>query len=217
VILALTFVLAQVVLDPVPVPTPSPTPVRAPTVVVERIVDAGAQTRRLTLFANRVAVVSLREGERQVLLRRLTLDEEEYIGYLLALERDATKIDQRRSAFSTTGRGGSGVITLAVSGVQRRLEYRTLDAQDISTARLITTLDDIERRVVESNPAEEELRGWEPQEGDVVELVDGQRATVDRVLDEGMVFLRVEGSPLLEAVAPEHRAQRVLRVVRRGG
>jgi hypothetical protein len=154
---------------------PTPTPLRAPGVVVERVVDFGPLTRRLTLFTNRVAVVSIREGERQVVLRRLTLGENEYAAYIVAVARCLEQIPESSASPADAESFGHGVITTTVgSGPPRRVEYSNLAALDLATGRLVAVLDDIGERVVTSAPGEEELRGWEPAVGDLVEVVTGE-------------------------------------------
>lgn len=194
--------------------SPAPTPARAPGVVVERVVDFGPLTRRLTLFTNRVAVVSIREGERRVILRQLTLGENEYAAYVVAIARCLEQIPEGGSSPAVAEDLGHGVITTTVGrGARRRIEYSNLAALDLATGRLVAVLDDIGRRVVTSAPGEEALRGWEPEVGEWVELATGERARVMEVRDGGVIVLDLERSPLLEEITPEHRAQRIRRVV----
>jgi len=192
----------------------APTPARAPGVVVERVVEFGPLVRRLTLFTNRVAVVSIREGERHLILRRLTLGENEYAAYVVAIGRCLEQIPESGDSPVVVEGRGHGVITTRVgSGAPRKIEYWNLAALDLATGRLVAVLDDIGERVVTSNPAEEELLGWAPAVGDVVELSTGERATVTEVREDGVLVLDLERSPLLEEVAPEHWAQRIRRLV----
>jgi hypothetical protein len=183
-------------------------------VVVERVVEFGPLTRRVTLFTNRVAVVSVREGDRQLILRRLTLDENEYAAYVVAIARNLEQIPKGTGSPVVAKGSGRGVITTQVGGAApRRIEYWSLGALDLHLGRLVAALDDLSQRVRESNPAEEELRGWEPAVGDVVELITGERATVVEVSEDGAVMLDLERSPLREQVRPDHWADRIRRLV----
>jgi hypothetical protein len=212
--LPLLLVFSQTLVTPPPVVLPTPTPVRAPEVVVERVADFGPLTRRVTLFTNRVAVVSVREGERQVFLRRLTLGESEYAAYVVAVGRNLEQIPEGERPPDVAEGSGRGVITTRVgSAAPRRIEYWSLGALDLPLGRLVAVLDDLSLRVRESNPAEEELRQWEPAVGDVVEVVTGERATVVEVRDDGVIVLDLERSPLREEVSPEGWIQRIRRLV----
>lgn len=192
----------------------APNPERAPGVVVERVVEFGPLVRRLTVFTNRVAVVSIRERERRVILRQLTLGENEYAAYVVAIARCLEQIPEGGASPAVVEDRGHGVISTTVgSGPPRRIEYWNLAALDLATGRLVAVLDDIGQRVVTSAPGEEALRGWEPEVGDWVELATGERARVVEVRDGGVIVLDLERSPLLEEIAPEHRAQRIRRVV----
>ncbi len=210
----LLVLLAQVLLEPVPAPTPSPTPALAPVAVAERQLEVGGQVRRVSLFSNRVAVVSVREGERQVLVQRLTLRDEEHLAYLTAFAAAARGLAGGRS-LSSLEIGPRGSITLNLGGERARVEYWVGAAHDLPTGRLVAALDDLERRVLEANPAEAELHDWAPEVGDAVELLEGGRATVERVFDGGLVVLRLDGSDRLEPVLPEERGRRIRRLLGR--
>jgi hypothetical protein len=203
---------------PTPLPTPTPAPVPTPVVsapqpVAERIVTLGQRAVRLSLFDNRVAVVSVREQERQVFFRRLTLGETEYEVYRDALMRDAGAV---------VGRGRSPGLTVAAEGLIRvqsrpgsviEVRYSVGAVLDLVTTRLVATLDDLERRVSETSPSHEELLSWEPAPGDEVELYDGTRATVSEVFENGIIFLAYEETAIIEVVTPEQRSQRIMQVV----
>lgn len=211
--LALFLLLAQAGVAP----TPTPLPERAPALVVERRLELGHERRRFSLFTNRVAVVTVTLEEQQVTVRTLTLTEAEYQGYLAALAAELARLDQSRPTVMTAERGGHGVITLAFGGEKPRyLEYWTMAVPNLEIGRLIATFDDLESRVLDSSPSEDAMRAWKPQPGDRVELYGGHLGTVERVIDGGMVFVAVEGAPLIEAIPREQWAQRIKRVVARG-
>jgi len=200
-----------------PTPFPEPTPVlRAPAPFLERLVTVGDRTTRLSLFDNRMAVVAVRENNRQVFLRKLLLDQAEYDIYRAAVRRDLEQVTEGPSS-ALASDFGQGLIRVTLApGDTRRMSYSLASVPDLATGRLVATLDDLEQRVSEVSPSHEELRHWEPRVGDVVELYGGQRARVSEVREEGFIFLEHQGTALIEVLSPEQRSTRIERVVSRG-
>lgn len=195
-------------------PTPSPTPLRAPEPVVERTVVLRERAIRTSLFTNRVAVVAVREHGVQVFVARLTLDEPAYTAYLGAVERDAAAAEPDRAADAARTRESSATIELWIGGEgSRRIDYAPIDTLDLATARLVATLDDLERLVLEASPSAEALRGWEPRRGDLVELHTGRLAEVTDVREDGALVLEHLETALIEVVAAGSRDQVILRVL----
>jgi hypothetical protein len=133
---------------------------------------------------------------------------------VVAFARNLEQIPEGKGSPVVVDGSGRGVITTRVGGAApRRIEYWSLGAHDLNLGRLVAALDDLALRVWESNPAEEELRGWEPAVGDVVELITGERATVVEVRGDGVIVLDIERSPLREEVPPDHWGERIGRLV----
>jgi len=196
--------------------TPPPAGLRAPSVLVERIVTMPSQTRRLTLFDNRMVVLSVREGERRMTFIRHTLTDEEWIGYLMALTAEAAHLEGETSSLTPWSAGPVGTITVHLGGGGRRvLVYSPMDVQRLDRGRLIAALDDLEALLERTSPSEEALRGWEPRRGDRVEMFEGGIAVVERVRGDGVLILDFEGSPLIEVLIPDNRELRIRRVLPR--
>ncbi len=71
-------------------------PATVPVALVERIQTVGATTTRITLFNNRVAVVTMREKGKQFFFRKWTLGKEEFEVYLRALKTVVNSAGLRR-------------------------------------------------------------------------------------------------------------------------
>jgi len=201
--------LASIVAAEVP---PAPT---APSPVIERIVTTPLQVRRMSLFDNRVAVISIREGGVQVELRRVTLDEHEFEVYMQAILLDAAtagteQADDIRSPES------HGVLLVNVGPrAPWRLEFSPIAVVDLSTGRLQAVVNDIEKRVLDASVSAEALRGWEPQVGDVVLTFSGQKARVSDVYESGMIELEYEEVAIIEKVPMVNLDRVILEVLER--
>jgi len=199
------------------VPTPGPV-MEAPIPVVERLVRLPDGTTRLTLFNNRVAVVSLRPERGEPMLRKRTLTMGEYMGYLEALSQVAGELrklgpDLNRLA----GREADATVTLNVGAGERlEIRYSTLQVPRLVVGRLEGILDDLQQFVLDTPPAFDEVRAWQPRRGDRVRMVDGQTARVQEVLDDGALVLEMEDVGILELVGPSNRTDRIAAVLERG-
>lgn len=187
---------------------------RVPTAVVERVVSGDRQTVRLTVFNDRVAVVSKQEDGEQVFFRLLTLEAEEYEALrevVLADAPAAAAAALRRGA----GVGGARARVRIVmdDGSVVEIPYQTGTLLDLAGARLVAVLDDLEDRVSEVSEYYEQLRAWQPEKGDLVELVTGVRARVVDVHSDGSVTLAHEDVFIRERVPEDSRSERIRRVV----
>jgi len=196
-------------------PTPAPDPyARVPSPVIERVVSEGERRSRLSLFDNGVAVVAVAEDGREVLFRDVALERAELAAYLMAIARDVEQVEG--SAKPTMGEHlAQGVIRIfGEDGRAREVRYASGVMLELPFARLVATLDDLEKRVAESPPFEDEVRSWQPQRGDVVELFGGELAEVRDVNPEqGMIWVAYRHGAMVEMIPMSERVRRVLRVV----
>ncbi len=186
---------------------------QAPDVIVERHWHSGDRAVRVTLFDNRVAVTTVREGNRQVFMRKLTLSEIEFSVYREAIAEVAAEAGlEDRVPIETLDSGAS--VTLRFSdGTFRTFTYTPLQVLDLPTGRLVAILDDIQQRVADSTPSEEALKSWIPVEGDVVELYVGGTATVTEVREDGIIVLEQDDTEIILVVPPNERHLIILRVI----
>jgi len=181
------------------VPTPS-SPVPGP--LVERTLSVRSRQVRISLFENRVVVVSVSRDDERILFRQMTLDEDEFVAYLAAVQRDAIELAKGDRLSSTEATTGIGIITLYVGPkVPNEIRYSSIAVLDLVTARLVATLDDLEQRVLWGEPSAAELKGWEPKRGDRVELRNGVRAEVIEVRQDGALVLEHDATWINEVVA----------------
>jgi hypothetical protein len=205
---ALLLTLALSAAEPTPLPT-------TPTPVIERIVTLPQQVRRVSLFDNRVAVVSIRENGVQVEVRRLTLDEHEFDIYLRAIQLDAETAGTEQ-ADDIHGAESHGLLLVNVGPrAPWRLEYSTIAVADLSTGRLLSVVNDIEKRVLDASVSAESLRGWEPRVGDLVLTFSGQKARVSDIYDGGMIELEYEEVAIIEKVPAVNFDRVILEVLER--
>ncbi len=195
--------LAATIVSTVPgaTPTAAPPP-SAPEVVVERIVQVTGRTTRLTLFDNRIAVVSRREGRSHVLRRRL-LTPAEHQGYRVTLAREMPLVVEDEVAAPEPGDPTRGVLRLGGSGTgPRTVVYSVLAVQPLPLARLLRALDGLESEVLATPPAQVELAAWRPRVGDRLELAGGTRGTIIRITDSGSLVVEHDRTHIREVIPP---------------
>jgi len=178
----------------------SPTELRAPAVIVERHLHRPGSLIRITLFDNRMAVTTVREGSQQVFFRQLTLPPEEYKVYLEVF----TAVAETAGIEAIPRLGGGQIeafVRLNVPGSPARtFRYSPRRMLDLPTTRLIKALDDLETRVAEVSPSHEALRQWTPRVGDRVRLFSGAIAAVSDIAPDGAVWFEHETGGLIEVV-----------------
>jgi len=194
--------------------TPVTVNAQAPSPIVERWLTVGTRTVRTSLFENRVAVVSVTLDDERVLFQHMELSEDEFIGYLAAVQRDAKELARAEDRLMAESMGGSGEIILHVGPkVPLTIEYSPVAVLDLATSRLVAAVDDIERRVIWGEPPVTDLKGWQPRRGDRVELRTGIKATIVDIYDDGTVEFEHDGVSIHERVPPDSLASVVARVL----
>ncbi|HSL17215.1 MAG TPA: hypothetical protein VLB51_04850 [Methylomirabilota bacterium] len=179
---------------------------QAPVPVVERIATHMGRTTRVSLFSNRVAVVSV-HSEHDDFVRQAILAEGEYMVYLQTLDRLAGEIDDEPVSSDVESRGSRTSLTLHVGpGAPRTLTYSPLAVLDLALGKVAAVMDDIQVRVLATRPGEDAVRQWQPEVGDVVTLIHGTAARVVEIVGDGTLLLVEEETGLMLSVAPEDRA-----------
>jgi len=186
---------------------------RVPEVIIERHWHSGDRAVRVTLFDNRVAVTTVREGGRQVFMRKLTLGEVEFSVYREAIAEVAAEAGLEDRVPIETLDSGATVTLRLPDGSSRTFTYTPLQVLDLATGRLVAVLDDIQQRVAAASPSEEILKSWDPVEGDVVELYTGGTATVTEVREDGIIVLEQDDTGVILVVPPNERHLIILRVI----
>jgi hypothetical protein len=187
---------------------------QAPVPVAERTLTEGDVATRVSLFSNRVVVVTTRRGDEQDFLRYITLPDDEYMVYLTTIESSAAQLDKRPVSSQVSTSHAEVVLTLHVGPhAPREIRFSPMSGVKLPLAKIMGALDDLELQVFEASPSAEAMRTWEPKKGDRVELLDGSFATVVDVWEDGLLILENEKTFVRESILPDVRDQVILRVV----
>lgn len=187
---------------------------QAPVPVVERTVTQGDVSTRVSLFSNRVLVVSVRRGGEHDFMRRITLSENQYMVYLGSLITAAEELDQQPISSQVDTSTAEVVISLHIGpDAPRMIRFSPMSIVKLPLARIQGALDDLQLQVLEASPSAEAMRTWEPARGDRVELMNGATATVVEVWPEGLLILEHDLTYVRESVPPDMRDRVILRVV----
>lgn len=194
----------------------SAVPETVPDVIVERHVARGGRRMRVTLFDNRVAVATVREGELQVFFRKVTLNPTEYDVYLEAMAEVAGNLGRMERNPPDAGEEASRIVLQLPGEDRREVVYSSLQVLDLPTARIVGVLDDLEMRVSNSAPNEDAVLRWDPAVGDRVALfVGGEEAVVTEVRDNGVILLEQKQAGMILIVPPEERIKIIFEVLDR--
>jgi hypothetical protein len=187
---------------------------QAPVPVVERTVTQGDVTTRVSLFTNRVLVVSVRRGGEHDFMRRITLPDDQYMVYLGSFITATEELDQQPISSEVDTSTAEVVISLHIGpDAPRLIRFSPMSIVKLPLARIQGALDDLQLQALEASPSAEAMRTWEPAKGDRVELMNGTTATVVEVWEEGLLILEHDLTYVRESVPPDVRDQVILRVV----
>lgn len=187
---------------------------QAPIPVVERVFTEGDVATRVTLFSNRVVVVSISEDGDQGFLRHLTLPPDQYLIYLGILQKAAEELGEKPVTSAVATPRSRIELTLHIGpDAPREIEFSPLATVSLPLAQISGAVNDLEHLVREASPSAEALAGWNPRRGDLVELMTGGLARVAEVLDDGILVLEHEGTYIREFVTPDARDKVILRIV----
>ena len=186
-----------------------------PNVVVERHWFHGDRAVRITLFDNKMAVTTVREDDRQVFFRQLTLGNGEYEIYIKAMSEVVDKAGRSdRVAVETVDSGARVTLNLPAFSPSA-FSYSPLQVLDLPTARLVAVLDDLQKRVTEASPSQEALRLWEPATDDMVELYVGGKARVTEIRENGVLVMEQADTGIIMVVPREEWHLMIMRVLAR--
>lgn len=167
-------------------------PAPEPTYLVERVVTVAGELRRVTLFRDGTAVVKRRSAAGEETVDHKPVGEP----VLAQMEETVRKVYPEIARFAAMGegpQGGSIELRLAPPGMAvLTVTISVTAAQSAAAARLGAALDGLEERVLTGKPPLEDLRGWEPQRGERVELDDGTVLTVVSVFANASGGLTVQ-------------------------
>jgi len=186
---------------------------QVPTPVAERIATQFGRTTRVTLFSNHVAVVAI-TSETEDYIHQATLNYDEYMVYLQALERSAREIGDDPVTSDVESRDSSTILILHLGpDAPRIIKYSPLASLNLAAGKIASAMDDIQVRTLAALPGEYEITMWQPKVGDCVELRQGGQACVAAVGDDGAIVLTQEETSVSYTVAEENRVEVVLKVI----
>jgi hypothetical protein len=207
--LALMVAIASVAIPP-------PASAQAPIAVAERTVTQRDVATRVSLFSNGAVVVTVRRGEEPDFFRRITLPDDQYMIYLSIIQTNAEELEDEPISSRIDTEDSEVVLSLHVGpSAPRSFRFSPMSGVNLALSKIMGAMDDLQTQVFDTSPSAEALRAWVPHEGDLVELMTGQFATVVEIWDDGMIILRHESTSIRESVVPSVRDQVILRIVER--
>jgi hypothetical protein len=189
---------------------------QAPIPVVERVFTDGEVATRVTLFSNRVVVVSIAQNGVHGYFKHIALPPDQYLIYLGILQRAVEELGEKPVTSAVSTPRSQIALTLHIGpDSPRKIEFSPMATVSLPLAQISGAVNDLEHLVRESSPSSETIKGWDPKRGDRVELMVGDYARVTEVLDDGFLVLEHEDTYIREIVGPDVRDEVILRVVER--
>ncbi len=169
-----------------------------PSYVVERVVRSGDEMRRTSVFRNGMAVVVWEKGGRRTRFNRQALNDVEL--RVLAQITEEAYPDLQRFVGPLEG-AGLGTVELRLAPMGRDPLLVRLPVGSVASlgaARIGQALDALETELARAHGPRGDLRAWEPQVGERVELDDGRVVRILEILgsETGRVFrLQIDDGP----------------------
>ncbi len=186
-----------------------------PSYLVERVVSAGAETRRLSVFRDGVAVLATGAGEQRRIVR-FSLQPVELRSLLQLLEECVGELE---ALPPVAPRPSEGTVELRVAVPGRGpvvVRHSLAEVPSAAEARLAQALDAIETLLAARKPEWQDLRGWQPAVGDTVELDDGRVVRVVELLagsETPLARVQVGDGPLVMMFAVDELRRHAVRQV----
>jgi hypothetical protein len=189
---------------------------QAPVPVVERTTTHREVATRVSLFSNRVVVVTVRRNDKQDFIRRITLPDDQYMVYLGSFQAAAKELGRQPVSSQVDTSDAGVVLSLHVGpNAPRTIRFSPMSVVRLPLAKIQGALDDLQLQVFEASPSAEAMRVWKPRKGDRVELLNGTTATVVEVWKDGLLILEHDLTYVRESIPEGMRDQVILRVVER--
>jgi hypothetical protein len=186
---------------------------QAPVPVVERVSTHFGRTTRVSLFSNHVIVVSIR-SDSEDFVHRTTLEHDEYMVYLQALNRAIGEVGETPVGSDVESRDSVTVLTVYLGpDAPRVFRYSPLSSLNLAVGRIASAVDDLESRALEALPGEYEIEHWQPEIGDCVELRQGGEACVTAISEDGSLVLMRDDIVMTYTVPRENRAELILKII----
>jgi len=186
---------------------------QAPVPVAERITTREEVATRISLFSNRVVVVTVRRDGTRDFMRRITLPVDQYMVYLGSIETATAELD-KQPVFSQVDTSSAEIVLDLHVGpdAPRTIRFSPMSVVSLPLARIQGALDDLQLQVFEASPSAEAMRTWVPEKGDRVELMNGTGANVVDIRDDGTLILEHDSTYVQQAVPFGMRDKIILRI-----
>jgi hypothetical protein len=186
---------------------------QAPVPVAERVSTHFGRTTRVSLFSNHVVVVSIRSDSEDY-VHRTTLNLDEYMVYLQTLNRAIAEVGETPVGSDVESRDSVTVLTVHLGpDAPRVFRYSPLSSLNLAVGKIAAAMDDLENRALEALPGEYEIQQWQPEIGECVELRQGGEACITAISEDGTIVLMRDDIVMTYTVAPENRAEVILKIV----
>lgn len=188
---------------------------QTPVPVAERLTNHLGRTTRVSLFSNHVVVVSI-NSDTEDFVHQTTLDFDEYMVYLQALNQAAAEIGVEPIGSHVESRESMTALVLHVGPDAPMLfRYSPLSSLSLPLSTISSVMDDVQSRALAALPGEFEIKQWNPEIGDCVELRQGGRACVTVVSKDESIVLRREDIAMTYTVTKANRAEIILNIIER--
>jgi hypothetical protein len=178
---------------------------RVPAPVAERVLEVRGHVSRVTLFDNRLAVVSMRAPGAEPEIHTLRLSEAEYEDWVEILERSMRGAEVEIESSVTAE---DAVIRLQVHvGPDPPYTFEMPPAAGVDRylRQILDVVDLIERQVLEAPEWYEEVSAWRPRVGDRVRLARGTLGTVIELEEKGVVVVEHDHTAVREVIPADAR------------
>lgn len=156
-----------------------------PTYLVERVVHVNGEVRRVSVFRDgSFALAWSRPGQEKTVLRRTLLPSE--LDVMVQVVGESYSEVSKQVGLAEGA--GSALVELRVAPPGREpvvVRYPLESALNLVASRLCKALDELEAVLLSGKPVREDLRRWQPQVGEWVELEDGRLVSIIESLEAG--------------------------------
>lgn len=170
-----------------------------PTYLVERVIEAGGQARRVSVFRDGQAVLVRRIHGGDPDIRRVELTDDEMRVITQVVEECYADLVRNLPPAAPVGQAQVDYRLAPPKGEPLFFSVPLAGAGTTASVRLGLAIDALEERLSSERLDVEDLSGWEPTVGDRLELMDGSHVIVKRVFRRGqsvVVQVDVLRSPL---------------------
>ena len=130
-----------------------------PVPVVERTTTREEVATRVSLFSNRVVVVTVRRDNKLDFMRRIKLPSDQYMVYLSTFQTAVEELDKEPVSSQVDTAQAEVVVSLHVGrDAPRLIRFSPMSIVKLPLARIQGAIDDLQLQVLEASPSAEAMR-----------------------------------------------------------